>query len=150
MSCHHLHTHTYIYIYVHLSKSLIVVLVLGYTCRINESFRGCCFWKPIHPEPFSCQDCCLDVGCCLDLEYCVSCCMRTTTTTTTTTRDKIHKMDPFAWCLSTCRTSSPQLVHENTFVSNWKHCFATSTTTILQPPPPPKNDANPLFWFMEN
>ncbi|GJD05998.1 UPF0454 protein [Galdieria sulphuraria] len=110
----------------------------GYTCWVNQSLRGCCFWKPLHSQPYSCHDCDGSVRCCHSFEYCVACCMGTTKTLAQS-NNQHSSVDPFAVCLQTCRISSKHLLHENTYSSNWTYCFGTE---IPQSPPSPK------FWFM--
>lgn len=118
----------------------------GYTCLVNQSFRGCCFPKPLYPQPFSCHDCSRIVDCCRSYESCVACCMGVTKkslsrSSSNQRRDRNPRLDPFALCLSTCRTSSKHLLHENTYRSNWTSCFGTTS---------PTNNASPKFSFMNS
>eukprot|EP00033_Pygsuia_biforma_P003570 GCRY01003906.1.p1 GENE.GCRY01003906.1~~GCRY01003906.1.p1 ORF type:complete len:189 (+),score=8.93 GCRY01003906.1:121-687(+) len=102
----------------------------GFICsRFLLPQSKCC---PSNSSQFYCGTC--DTNhCCLDFETCVSCCLNPDNLPTVQSRflslqEQNRKFasllsSHFSVCLALCRTSSRSVIHENSFRSNYKHCY---------------------------
>ncbi|KAL1803016.1 hypothetical protein ACET3Z_031663 [Daucus carota] len=102
----------------------------GYVCdalSLDPQSR-CCHGKS---EQYSCHGCNLGLNCCNSYEYCVSCCLNPTKTQEDVAiKTKIAKpitagtySSVFDYCTGRCRHSSESVIHENTYYSDFHHCF---------------------------
>ncbi|KAL1450771.1 hypothetical protein WDU94_003095 [Cyamophila willieti] len=96
---------------------LIITDDRGYVCpRELVQSNGCCSTS-LSSLQYPC-DTCSSEGCCVTYEYCVSCCLD-------------PNKDPWELCLSTCRTSSASVRHENTYINSVaKFCYNRTTSTV--------------------
>ncbi|XP_062107806.1 uncharacterized protein LOC133818775 [Humulus lupulus] len=106
----------------------------GYVCDALsvDSESRCC---PEIGDKFSCHGCNLLSQCCNSYEYCVSCCLNPSKTL----KQSIIKMkiakpatagtyaNVFDFCAGRCRHNSESVVHENAYISDFHHCFSTTS-----------------------
>ncbi|EHA8589845.1 UPF0454 protein C12orf49 [Cocos nucifera] len=103
----------------------------GYVCTALsvDSLSRCC---PEIGERFSCHGCNLVSQCCNSYEYCVSCCLQPSRTKEDLAlKAKVAKpitagtyASVFDFCAGRCRHNSASVVHENTYASDFHHCFS--------------------------
>mmetsp|Transcript_18250 Transcript_18250/g.25556 ORF Transcript_18250/g.25556 Transcript_18250/m.25556 type:complete len:183 (-) Transcript_18250:55-603(-) len=91
--------------------------------HLNVS-SGCCLPWHNQTKIYTCDGCLSSFHCCLDYEYCVSCCL--------SKNIENQLEDGFHHCKAVCRTNSRSVVHENEFRSPFKHCFGTSSPPFIQ------------------
>uniref|UniRef100_A0A8D8Q302 SREBP regulating gene protein n=1 Tax=Cacopsylla melanoneura TaxID=428564 RepID=A0A8D8Q302_9HEMI len=122
---------------------LIITDDRGYVCaRELVQSNGCCS-PSLSSLQYPC-DTCSSEGCCVTFEYCVSCCLdpkKKELLENVLHVDSVtyhHKnilfasvTDPWELCLSTCRTSSASVRHENTYINSAaKFCYNRTTSTV--------------------
>ncbi|KMZ64441.1 hypothetical protein ZOSMA_36G00480 [Zostera marina] len=109
---------------------------VGYVCNaitVDPSSRCC----PEYGKQFSCQGCNLVSECCDTYEYCVSCCLNPQRTSEKLALNvKIAKpvtsanyASVFDFCAGRCRHNSANVVHENTYSSDFHHCFSLQSNS---------------------
>jgi len=79
---------------------------------------GCCSPQYVVSK-LSCDKCRVDIGCCLEFEQCVSCCL-------SKIKPQIsgqYSHEDFDACMHTCRTSSRSIKHGNEYKRALKHCY---------------------------
>lgn len=111
----------------------------GYVCDALslDSRSHCCRVKK---DQYSCQGCNLVSQCCKSYEYCVSCCLNPERThANQALKVKIAKpitagtySTLFDYCAGRCRHNSESVVHENAYVSEFHHCFASPSNVFAQ------------------
>mmetsp|Transcript_14094 Transcript_14094/g.23326 ORF Transcript_14094/g.23326 Transcript_14094/m.23326 type:complete len:283 (+) Transcript_14094:148-996(+) len=116
----------------------------GYVCEradLDSAQSGCCL-SVLDYEQYSCSDC-LN-GCCKVYEVCVSCCLGPSqravveSIRTLMTGLLFKSIDNlFDYCKEKCRTNSKSVVHENSYVSDAKHCYGQVAPFIPSAPPTP-------------
>eukprot|EP00884_Botryococcus_braunii_P014338 jgi/Botrbrau1/22905/Bobra.0065s0057.1 len=117
----------------------------GRVCaRANlSSSTGCC----LTGDPYTCDTCLLDMYCCEQYEYCVSCCLSPKYDAANLYKQMYRSPDraetgywdsPFEYCRGKCRTTSRSTVHENAYLAPAHHCFSSSGKPRTVEPPTPE------------
>lgn len=112
----------------------------GMVCKREDldPLTGCCS----RGEQNSCNTCLEEDGCCAELEYCISCCMRPDHTkldahlheNRSPGREETGRWkNLFELCRGKCRTSSKSTVHENAFLGTRHHCYGERRRPLLEP-----------------
>ncbi|PRP88169.1 hypothetical protein PROFUN_03992 [Planoprotostelium fungivorum] len=120
-----------------IQSRILVVDDNGFRCLRKDLDRnGCCTTRH---QRFSCEYCDLINKCCRTYENCVSCCLNPKEPPALgslhLSRYPLQDSDftRFERCQMACRTSSLSLLHENTYRSPLKHCFADKPPPLIPP-----------------
>jgi len=115
----------------------------GFTCLRDlwNASSGCCNDISLR---FSCQSCVSNYSCCIEYEYCVSCCLDAFRNSKESFKDLIRTLsdryqimnrikidDLFDYCLIRCRTNSKNIVHFRLFRSEYKYCFNDKDSPLI-------------------
>jgi hypothetical protein len=96
--------------------------------------------KSITPlKQFECRNCNLQVGCCQEYEYCISCCLKPDhlrynynsylsipilQRKVSSNSNKLKNLDYFDYCQFVCRTSSLSVQTENSYRGSHNYCYS--------------------------
>ncbi|XP_023345266.1 UPF0454 protein C12orf49 homolog [Eurytemora carolleeae] len=130
-----------------LQGKAIIVDDKGYLCSREELLgSGCCNINTSLGR-FLCESCDPKIECCIEYEYCISCCLRREQKPVLqeflqNAADNnnvlfVSVSDHFELCLAKCRTSSSSVQHENTYRNKKrKFCYgkdAPPTVSSMEP-----------------
>lgn len=112
----------------------------GYVCRWDQMYSGAgygCCWESdrTNISRYSCQQCDIKTTCCLEYEFCVSCCLNPSQEQRVASwlqlniedsreREEMAPLSLFEQCLALCRTSSASILRQHIFISPSHFCYA--------------------------